>query len=99
MSSCTNPGMRERLSAYELAMLSDEERQELELHLYECDACYRDLEQFADWIDFLKYSRQVRESVLADDARQEPESKSSSLTRLLIAVAAVLVLAVPAYLF
>lgn len=97
MSDCTNPKMRERLFAYEFAMLDDTEREELELHLYQCDSCYNDMLQFAPWAEFLRDSPVVRDAVLAGSEQPERSSGRTILTRVIIAIAAVLVIALPTY--
>jgi hypothetical protein len=97
MSECTNKKLREKLFACELAMLDDEERQELELHLYECDACYHDLDQFAGWAEYLRHSDKIRDSVLADGDQSGEKSKIWKLTPFLVGIAAVLVLVIFGY--
>jgi hypothetical protein len=97
MSDCTDKNLREKLFTYELAILSGEERRELEEHLYECDACYHDLDQFADWAEYLRDEKSVRDSVLSDADQVKKENRKPVITRLLLTVAAVLVLTIPTY--
>ena len=99
MKDCTNKRLRQKLFAYELVMLDDEERRELEEHLYECDTCYNDVEQFAGWAEYLRDEKQVRDSVLAGEHQHDKRNKKPIITRLLITVAAVLILSVPTYFY
>jgi tetratricopeptide (TPR) repeat protein len=57
------------LHAYELGMLTDDERRELELHLLECDSCMQEATQFGKTIRTIRQSADIRESVrrIAED--------------------------------
>jgi tetratricopeptide (TPR) repeat protein len=104
MSGCQDPRIAHLLSAYELGMLRDEERREVELHLLDCDACYAELRQFQHAVRLLKQDRDVRQAVRL--MAQEPEESVSGLeektprhgawsrpiTALLVAAAAMLLL-------
>jgi hypothetical protein len=99
MSDCTNETLREKLFAYELSLLDDEERQELELHLYECEACYHDLDQFADWAEYFREDKDIHDSVLSEGDQPKQQSRKTGIASLLITVAAVLILTIPAYFY
>lgn len=58
---CTD--IQSMLYAYELGMLGDDERQEIELHLIECGACFARAEKFADTADLMRKSARVRNAV------------------------------------
>ncbi|MBN1212173.1 MAG: tetratricopeptide repeat protein [candidate division Zixibacteria bacterium] len=61
MSECIDKHFEEKLHHYELGLLSEEERCELELHLLECEHCYNRLARFARAVDLMKHSRKVRD--------------------------------------
>jgi hypothetical protein len=82
MNACTKPHLQVLLSAYELGILPDEERKEVEQHLLECDRCCEDL---------FSTSSMIRE-------RPSPRKKGNTRTRRKwyqpVVAAAVLILAV-----
>lgn len=104
MSGCQDPRIAHLLSAYELGMLGDEERREVELHLLDCDACYAELRQFQHAARLLRQDRDVRESVrylaqeheelVLSSAERTPRRSpwSRPITALLVAAAAMLLL-------
>ena len=97
INECTDTGLREKLLAYELGMLTDDERQELELHLYNCEACFNDIDQFANWSEYLRNSQRIRDSILADSP---PATKSrTAITRFVLLTAVIIIIAVPVYKF
>jgi len=93
MSSCTDSRFEEMLYAYELGMLSDEDEQQLELHLYECSHCFESARQFKDSSWLLRHSPQVRKQVKTD---AEPKN-TINITRILLIAALVVVVAIPVY--
>jgi len=63
MSGCTDNRFAQMLYAYELGMLSEEEQRELELHLLECDYCFRSVAEFRQAAGLIKNDPAVREMV------------------------------------
>ena len=61
MSECLDKHFEEMLHHYELGLLSEEERYELELHLLECEPCYNRVAKFAEAADLMKHNRKVRD--------------------------------------
>lgn len=83
------------LYAYELGMLTDNDALALEHHLYECNHCFRNAEEFKQAALLLRRSPVIR-SEIANEARSSGKSR---LVRLLLVAAAVFILAVPVYKF
>jgi len=63
MGGCSDKHFRDLLHAYELGMLTDEERRELELHLLECDSCMEEVKHLRATINTMRQSQDVRDSV------------------------------------
>ena len=59
------------LHAYELGMLSDSEREELEIHLLDCDHCYARLMEMKQEMSLLRNDPDVRLTV-ADTLKEDP---------------------------
>jgi tetratricopeptide (TPR) repeat protein/TolB-like protein len=62
-AACNNRRMARLLHAYELGMLSEPERIEVEAHLIECDTCAAELSAMTRSIGFLRYSPTARQQV------------------------------------
>jgi len=63
MSNCTDKRFEKMLYAYELNLLSDEERAELEQHQLECDSCFERARSFRDAATLLEHDPLVKEAV------------------------------------
>lgn len=63
MGGCRDKRFADMLYAYELGMLGEEERRELELHLLDCEQCFEDVREFRAAAGLLKHDAEVRESV------------------------------------
>ncbi|HUV29478.1 MAG TPA: FlgO family outer membrane protein [Acidobacteriota bacterium] len=63
MSDCLDRRFDDMLYAYEVGMLTSEERRELELHLLECEHCMNNVLQFQQAARLMKYDPDVRETV------------------------------------
>lgn len=61
MSECSNKELGSFLHAYELGILSDEDRNRFEIHVLECDYCYERLTGFEERATILRQSRSIRE--------------------------------------
>ena len=78
MSGCTDKRFAQMLYAYELGMLSDEEQRELELHLLDCDDCFRNVAEFRRAAGLIRSDPEVR--VTVDRVVQEiPENTDCRL--------------------
>lgn len=54
MSSCTKPEIGQMIGHYEFDLLDAEEKEQFEMHLLECDACYQDLYEFSPAVETIK---------------------------------------------
>jgi tetratricopeptide (TPR) repeat protein len=63
MNRCDNNRVREMLAAYELGLLSEDERAEVETHLLECDFCFQDVREFETASSLLSTDGDVRETI------------------------------------
>jgi len=100
MADCTEKRFEHMLYAYELGMLSEEQRRELELHLLDCDSCHDKVAQFESTARLLRHDADIRSELdllagLEGDAiHQEETSETSSgfgrFLRVGLAAAAVL---------
>ncbi len=78
---------REMLHAYELGLLSEEERRLFELHLMECNDCFEKVSSFAESAVLLNEDSDIKEMVAGEVAKRFPEKeKSRSRSRRLIPV-------------
>ncbi|UCD95584.1 MAG: tetratricopeptide repeat protein [Candidatus Zixiibacteriota bacterium] len=60
MGECTDIRFKNMLHSYELDLLSEKDRQEFELHLFECESCRNSIEQFQRTAEHLRHSHRVR---------------------------------------
>jgi tetratricopeptide (TPR) repeat protein/TolB-like protein len=97
MSDCTDRDMGRRLEAYELGMLSAEERKEFERHLIECEYCSKKAAELGEAVHLLRHDPDVREQISRMDEKATGEKKEVRETRRprwVSAVTAVAVIAV-----
>lgn len=57
---CSNPKLALKLHAYELGMLSDSDRESVEVHLVECESCYREIKELDDAATLLRNDEATR---------------------------------------
>jgi len=79
MSSCLNRKFGDKLYAYELGMLSDEERNEFEIHLLECAFCSEKALKFHSPARLLRHDSDVQDVIRRLD-EEEPYTAVSSDT-------------------
>lgn len=74
MSDCTDRRFESMLHHYELGLLSDEERGELELHLMECSHCFERVNRFQPAARHFKFNPRVHKliSELAGSEADQP---------------------------
>ena len=80
MSGCTNRLLGDKLYAYELGMLNDQEREEVEIHILECAYCGETARQFEPTALLLRHDPDVRHHVqdlTAEDAAERVELSRS----------------------
>jgi len=71
MSRCTDRRFENKLHHYELGMLSDDELREFEVHLLECDHCFRRAEKFKETARLLNTDADVRALIKEVDEAAE----------------------------
>jgi tetratricopeptide (TPR) repeat protein/TolB-like protein len=64
MSQCTDQRFRQMLHAYELGMLNDDDRRQVELHLLDCPDCFNYIQSRQDSASLLREDPDVRTAVL-----------------------------------
>lgn len=104
---CCTDYYRNLLHAYELGLLSDEEREEFERHYLECGDCFREVREFEQAGKFLREDEDVYDTVriLADRDRASSGNgnfrgnvwRRAIFSRVVAAAAMIIVLAIPAY--
>ncbi len=77
MRDCSNEKYREMLFAYELGMLDETAREELEIHLLECEECNKEAQQLTRASDILRHDPNIRETIssLADERDESGAEK------------------------
>jgi hypothetical protein len=93
VTECIDKRFEKMLYAYELGMLSPEDTLALEQHLYECDHCYQNAREFMDAADLLRRSSRVKSEI----KRAAHSGVRRTVSRFLLAVAAMVVVAIPIY--
>jgi tetratricopeptide (TPR) repeat protein len=63
MSNCNDKKFENMLGAYQLGMLDPEDRDALELHLYECEYCFNKVHEFEQASLHLKHSPAVKKNI------------------------------------
>jgi len=99
MSLCTDPIYHDMLHAWELGMLSDDDRQGFEMHLLQCDTCAGEAGQLLQASRLLRNDPDFRPSsgdisVYAVSDRSGQSIFASKIVRSLLVAAALLILAV-----
>lgn len=86
-NACTDPRVRSLVAAYELGLLAEAEKVEVEAHLRACDACRDDVWQMAPWTAEITGSAPQLARMLGADSRVRaqrrvsPEAWRSALRR------------------
>jgi len=75
MLKCTDPDLGALLQAYGLNALSEDDFKRFEIHLLECEHCFKQLKRFEQVAPLLRSDRDVREMV-REAARRQVKSKS-----------------------
>jgi len=63
MSNCADRELAQKLYAYELGLLSEDEQRAFEIHLYKCEGCFREYLRFTETAKLLRDDPDVREDV------------------------------------
>ena len=82
-TECNNKHFGNMLHAYELGLLTPEDNQSFELHLYECDYCFERVREFTGETSVIRHDSDLQQ-VVADttaDTIEEPQAKPSESRR------------------
>jgi tetratricopeptide (TPR) repeat protein len=82
MAECSDKRFQSMLHAYELGMLTDGERRELELHMLECPACLENVRQFQETIRLIRQDEDIRGTIDEIDAETSPADEKKPKWRL-----------------
>ncbi|UCC45741.1 MAG: zf-HC2 domain-containing protein [Candidatus Zixiibacteriota bacterium] len=109
MSECNDLQYKDMLHAFELGLLTEEDRQQFEMHLLECEYCFSQVEDFLPASKMMRHDPDVRpgddemRDLLAADASREEDVTSvsgktwSRYSRFLALAAMLIVVGVPSY--
>jgi len=93
MNECIDKRLGNLLYAYEIDLLSDEEREEFEIHLLECKYCNDRVQNFQAATDIIKHDKEIKDVVARlDIVKAIPKKPSGTYIKSILAVAAVLVI-------
>ncbi|MCK5125728.1 MAG: tetratricopeptide repeat protein [candidate division Zixibacteria bacterium] len=102
MSACINKKFEQLLYAYELGMLSDEERESLEMHLLDCQSCRSKVSEMMKVSEIIRQSdelkavvRELDEKAISRPGEKTSESnkqKTGNVWRMILPVAAAILL-------
>ena len=79
---CNNKKIKELLTLYHLGILTPEEKEEVEIHLIECELCRKELNSAEEFSSFMKKNREV---ILANLRRREVRRKRVGVLQFLVA--------------
>lgn len=71
MDKCSDPRFERMLHAYELGLITDSDRDELEMHLIECEYCFKKIQNFERESKQIREHREMREFVRKVVSEQE----------------------------
>ena len=80
MSGCIDDRFERMLHAYELGMLSEQNRRDLEIHLLDCDSCWRQVQELEPTLRIMKTDPDVPSSIERLAGRQAEQAGSSLRT-------------------
>jgi hypothetical protein len=63
MEKCTDPAFEKLIHAYELGMLSDDDRAKLEMHMMECESCFQRASKLEEAAQLLKDDVDVKAKI------------------------------------
>ena len=106
MSECVDKKLGVLLHAYELNALAEEDAERFELHLLECEHCFREVETFGREVAVLCTDEGIkaaarkssRENLVEKFLRRFSGGRKAAVARALAVIAALLIIVIPAYL-
>jgi tetratricopeptide (TPR) repeat protein len=79
MSQCTNKNIGQLIHLYELNLLSEEDRDRFEIHLYECEYCLNSVQEFEKVSELINTDSDIRDTI--DSAVKDHAVKPSQTDR------------------
>lgn len=83
MSRCRDVRIESLLYAYELDLLNEPERREVEIHLLECEDCFARVEKFEIAAKLILHDREVQDAVRDEADEPAPAARGSLIGNLL----------------
>lgn len=80
-NQCTNPKLGEMIHAYELNALSEEKRDQFEIHLLECESCFEEVRSFEARADIILNDPEVRRDLKAAAVETSGENIRTGIFR------------------
>jgi len=102
MTDCTDKELGQMLHDYELGLLSEDDTERFEMHLFQCEHCDAQVRDFTEASRIMTHDTDAKELVGSIAGKDElgvarQRKAWTPFTKLLIAAVVVLVLAVPIY--
>jgi tetratricopeptide (TPR) repeat protein len=76
MSGCTNKEIAQLLHGYELGLLSEDERRQVEQHIIECEHCFNELQATEEASRLMKFDSETRDQLRELSTPQEKATRS-----------------------
>jgi hypothetical protein len=106
MSECIDPKFKEMIHAYELDLLTKDDRLQFEQHLLECDSCFEEVRQFFPASILMRHDSEFQVDEESDRAVLQADKDGTetkvgwfNLTRALAIAALIIIFAIPIYWF
>ncbi len=106
MSECIDPKFKEMIHAFELNLLTEDDRLQFEQHLLECDSCLKEVRQFLPVSLLMRRDPEFQADEVSDRGLSESDADSEetkvgwfNLTRTLAIAALIIIMAIPIYWF
>ncbi|MCK5126261.1 MAG: tetratricopeptide repeat protein [candidate division Zixibacteria bacterium] len=96
MNHCTDKRFKEMRHGYELGLLNEKDRQEFELHMFDCEACFEAIAETHNASRHILQSPEIRSIIndaeQAEEAKVKEKPKPARIWSTLIPVAAIVLL-------
>lgn len=79
MTDCINPRFKKMLHHYELGLLPENERRDLEIHLLECDYCFNKVQEFDPAARNIRFNPKIRELFKSLEDKPTADVKETQL--------------------
>jgi len=76
VADCNDKRFEEMLHAYELGMLSDDDREKFEMHLMECEVCFEKVQKLMTAVGLVRHDSEVHAVIEKEAARGDDQTES-----------------------